>query len=425
MFPNSLMDKFVEDPVVNLDDDNSTTDESGGEEHDELGDKNGPAEVNASGDQYKRITDLTADDIWSLEFGSEEAAYQFYSRYARCIGFAVRKEAIGRDSVGNRNRRLYVCSRHGLRNSKYLTRVDRKRESRPLIRTKCLAKLRIRLDYGTLKWKVSSFVESHNHELTPSKYVHLIPRYRVMTAADKAQIYSFHSYEVRTCHIMGYMVAQKGGHANVGFVRKDLYNYLDVKKRVQVKDGDARTALSYLEGKANSDPMFYSKLVVEDGRLKHLFWADGGSISDFQCFGDVLAFDTTYKRNKYNNPLVIFSGCNHHSQIVVFGCALVENESTETYKWVLDTFLDAMCHKHPKAIMTDGDHAMREAIKHVFSGASHRLCAWHLHNNAFEHVKDSDFLKEFKKAMYSNFTPDQFEEYWRKMIKKYGVENNT
>ncbi|KAK7243963.1 hypothetical protein RIF29_38778 [Crotalaria pallida] len=53
---------------------------------------------------------------------------------------------------------------------------------------------------------------------------------------------------------MGYMMAQKGGHANAGFVRKDLYNYLDAKKRVQVKDGDARTALSYLEGKtAKSD----------------------------------------------------------------------------------------------------------------------------------------------------------------------------
>ncbi|KAK7260346.1 hypothetical protein RIF29_26313 [Crotalaria pallida] len=39
------MDKFVEDPVVNLDDDNSTSNESGGEEHDELGDKNGPTEV--------------------------------------------------------------------------------------------------------------------------------------------------------------------------------------------------------------------------------------------------------------------------------------------------------------------------------------------------------------------------------------------
>ncbi|KAK7289924.1 hypothetical protein RIF29_03963 [Crotalaria pallida] len=98
------MDKFVEDPVVNLDDDNSASDESGGEEHDGLGDKNGPAEVNESGYQYKRITDLTTHDIWDLEFGSEEAAYKFYSMYARSIGFYVRKEAISRDSAGNRNR---------------------------------------------------------------------------------------------------------------------------------------------------------------------------------------------------------------------------------------------------------------------------------------------------------------------------------
>ncbi|KAK7259250.1 hypothetical protein RIF29_24852 [Crotalaria pallida] len=64
------MGKFVEDPVVNLDDDNSAYDESSGEEHDELGDKNGPAEINASDYQYKRITDLTADDILGLEFGT-------------------------------------------------------------------------------------------------------------------------------------------------------------------------------------------------------------------------------------------------------------------------------------------------------------------------------------------------------------------
>ncbi|KAK7290112.1 hypothetical protein RIF29_04307 [Crotalaria pallida] len=39
------MKKFVEDPVVNLDDDNSASNESGGEEQDELGDKNGPVET--------------------------------------------------------------------------------------------------------------------------------------------------------------------------------------------------------------------------------------------------------------------------------------------------------------------------------------------------------------------------------------------
>jgi hypothetical protein len=69
--------------------------------------------------------------------------------------------------------------------------------------------------------------------------------------------------------------------------------------------------------------MLYAEYAVNEsgGRMKCLFWADGGSRSDYFCFGDVVAFDTTYKKNKYNYPLVIFSGCNHHSQTVIFGAA--------------------------------------------------------------------------------------------------------
>ncbi|CAH9115561.1 unnamed protein product [Cuscuta epithymum] len=171
--------------------------------------------------------------------------------------------------------------------------------------------------------------------------------------------------------------------------------------------------------------MFYSKFqTTEDGKLKHLFWADGRSRSDFQCFGDVLAFDTTYKKNKYNKPLVIFSGCNHHSQTTIFGCALLGDETIETYKWVLEAFLDAMHNKHPISVVTDGDGAMRDAIKQVFPNASHRLCAWHLHKNACENVKKSDFLTDFMKAMYYNFSPDEFEEYWKQIVSKHNLVGN-
>nr|KYP72653.1 Protein FAR1-RELATED SEQUENCE 7 [Cajanus cajan] len=139
-----------------------------------------------------------------------------------------------------------------------------------------------------------------------------------------------------------------------------------------IKDGDVSVALSYLEGKAGNDPMFLFKISYR---------------SYFQCFGDVLAFDTTYKKNKYNIPLVIFSGCNHHSQTTIFGCALLADETTETYTWVLETFLDAIHNKYPRSVVTDGDGVMREAIKQVFPDASHHLSAWHLHKNACENVK--------------------------------------
>ena len=42
--------------------------------------------------------------------------------------------------------------------------------------------------------------------------------------------------------------------------------------------------------------------MTDDGKLLNLFLADGASIIDYECFGDVIAFDTTYKKNKYNKP---------------------------------------------------------------------------------------------------------------------------
>ena len=74
---------------------------------------------------------------------------------------------------------------------------------------------------------MSNFQEGHNHELTPHKFTHLHPLYRKISEADSAQLDALQSHGIRTFHIMGYMVAQKGGYADVGFTKKDLYNYFE------------------------------------------------------------------------------------------------------------------------------------------------------------------------------------------------------
>lgn len=66
-------------------------------------------------------------------------------------------------------------------------------------------------------------------------------------------------------------------------------------------------ALSQLHGKVDNADMFYEKgLILEDGKLMHLFWVNGTSRIDYQCFGDVVAFNATYKKNKYNKPMATF-----------------------------------------------------------------------------------------------------------------------
>jgi hypothetical protein len=92
--------------------------------------------------------------------------------------------------------------------------------------------------------------------------------------------------------------------------------------------------------------------------------------------------------------------------------------------WVLTSFLDCMGKKLPKAVVTDGDGSMREAIKAVLPSTRHCLCGWHLNKNAMDNVKNSAFLEGFKKAMYSNFTEDEFEEFWGDLVRENCLENN-
>ena len=117
-----------------------------------------------------------------------------------------------------------------------------------------------------------------------------------------------------------------------------------------------------------------------------LFWFDGRSQVDYELFGDVLAFDATYEKNKYKCPVVVFSGVNHHLQTIVFGCGVVSDEFERTYVRLLEKFVETMKGKSPKLVITDGDLSMKNAIQRVFPDAKHRLCGWHLIRNATSNV---------------------------------------
>ncbi|XP_057755613.1 protein FAR1-RELATED SEQUENCE 4-like [Arachis stenosperma] len=212
---------------------------------------------------------------------------------------------------------------------------------------------------------------------------------------------------------MGYIAFQKGGYRHADFTHKDLYNHIDRYRRSKVKNGNANAAINYLIGKLNNDPLFFGKYTfTSDKGLEHIFWADGQSIVDYHCFGDIVAFDSMYKKNKYNKPLVIFSGCNHHGQTIIFGSGLLSDETTDTYKWLLKTFVESTGEKSPKAVITDRDFAMRDAIKNVLPDATHRLCGWHLQRNACENIKNLNFLRDFKGLIYDNNDRRDFDRKW-------------
>ncbi|XP_057755616.1 protein FAR1-RELATED SEQUENCE 4-like [Arachis stenosperma] len=282
----------------------------------------------------------------------------------------MRKDDIVRDNEGRIIYRQLVCNKKGWRNMRYLDLDDRSREARPLTRTKCPTRLRVNHDYGCGRWK--------------------------------------------------------GGYRHADFTRKDLYNHIDCYRRSKVKNGDANVAINYLIGKLNNDPLFFGKYTfTSDKGLEHIFWADGQSIVDYHCFGDIVAFDSTYKKNKYNKPLVIFSGCNHHGQTVIFGSGLLSDETTNTYKWLLKIFVESTGGKSSKAVITYRDLAMRDAIKNVLPDATHRLCGWHLQRNACENIKNLNFLRDFKGLIYDNNDRRDFDRRWAAILDKHNLVGST
>ena len=154
-----------------------------------------------------------------------------------------------------------------------------------------------------MEGKVSKVEETHNHEMTLPTFVHLITNHRLITDAEKVQIDSMHRYGIKTSQIRGFVTGQAGGYSCLRFLKKDLYNYIDRERRAKIIDGDATAAISYLQGKANAELMIVARYTcIDDDRLGNLFWADGLSRVDYQYFGDVVAFGSTYKKNKYNKP---------------------------------------------------------------------------------------------------------------------------
>ncbi|XP_029143984.1 protein FAR1-RELATED SEQUENCE 5-like [Arachis hypogaea] len=185
--------------------------------------------------------------------------------------------------------------------------------------------------------------------------------------------------------------------------------------------------LKFLESTAQANPgMFMHYLADKDSRLVHLFWSDNYSQLDYSLFGDVMAFDATYRKNNYMCPLVVFSGVNHHNQTIVFAAALVANENEQTYTWLLQQFLDAMKGKALGCVIIDGHGTMKNAIEAVFIfwGLSPFVCVAHLLRNATSNLNNPTFTSEFKKCMLFDYEISEFEDHWHYMVYALGLFDN-
>ena len=57
---------------------------------------------------------------------------------------------------------------------------------------------------------------------------------------------------------------------------------------------------------------YYTVQLDQESRLTNVLWRDGNFKVDYDCFGDVVVFYTTYRTNKYNMICAPIVGVNNH-----------------------------------------------------------------------------------------------------------------
>ncbi|KAK9932068.1 hypothetical protein M0R45_019318 [Rubus argutus] len=83
-----------------------------------------------------------------------------------------------------------------------------------------------------------------------------------------AQVLSMRNASIPTSWAYDYIVNQCGGFEFVGFTAKDLFNKLDVERRVNMMNGDAQAAITFMNARAIEDPDFYCKFQVDEEEKK-------------------------------------------------------------------------------------------------------------------------------------------------------------
>ncbi|KAI3965204.1 hypothetical protein MKX01_027695 [Papaver californicum] len=362
-----------------------------------------------------------------MVFQSDNHAYEFYYRYAKSLGFSVRKNSSTHRANKTISRRVFCCSKEGYR-------CPHSRgppvKSRPKTRTDCKARLVIKLqDDG--RYSVVEFIKKHNHELSPPSEVHNRSQQKLPHSQAGGLIEDIHLARIGSPSIYSCPSLDDGGAQDLNFMQVDCNNYLFRRSRNEILEkGDAQFLLDYFKKKQKDDPYFFYAIRMDsNNQLSSSFWCDAKSRVDYSFFSDMVCFDTTYKLNDYNKPYASFIGVNNHGKFIIFGCALILDVTAESLVWLFRTFSDAMNGKQPKTVFTDPALSLSEAIRQVWPNTHHRLGLWYIYEEAKKHLTDmfenfKSFKIDFESCIYKSETEEEFQSSWNLFIGKYNLVQN-
>jgi hypothetical protein len=356
-----------------------------------------------------------------MRFPTLEDANRYYSAHALLTGFvAIRGPNFMRKKFHlecNRSRKLAPSQD-----------LKRKREIYSVNKTPCEAKAVVKPVKG--HWEFTAIQSEHNHPLCPSpSATRFFLSCEHMSTEEMSFLRAMQQSSIHPKKAVKIFKRMRGTLGNLPFKKKDV-NTSEGADQQKRPNSDVEAAVKHLKELERKNPCIsFTMQTDEDKIVRSLLWTDVRSRIDYEIFGDVLSFDTTYSTNRHNMPFVPIIGMNEHGRTLVFGCALLQDQKVETFKWMFQTFLHVMGGKMPRAIMTEQDEAITKAIADVMPQVSHRFCKLSVMRKARENLgafiaAGGNINTELHCLINNSLTETEFEEGWGALIERYGASGN-
>ncbi|RYR16127.1 hypothetical protein Ahy_B04g073070 isoform I [Arachis hypogaea] len=374
-------------------------------------------------------TGIPLDEIpyIGLRFVSLQRAQEFYANYAKKVGFVTRIrntnfDKTRKDSKIPVNQSLH-CSREGYRESrvKAATRVKR------ITTAGCKARMYVMLDRQKDNWMVSKLELKHTHPCSAKQAVHYT-EYKELTMHAKCVIQNNDEAGIRPNKTYLALTNEVGGSSNLGYSEKDERNFITSNLRCADENADVKEMISYFMRMKDINPnFFYAVDVDEVNQFKSALWVDTRCRASYEYYGDVVSFDTTYRRNKHGLPFASFVGVNHHGKSTLLRCTLMGNEEICCFEWVFKQWLRCMG-SSPQAIITGQCKSMFGAIKNVLPDTHHRWCIWYIMKKIPHKLGGYARYKEIDDRMHGTVwnarSVKSFKKDWSAFIVEFNLERN-
>ncbi|XP_052722863.1 protein FAR1-RELATED SEQUENCE 5 isoform X2 [Vigna angularis] len=357
-----------------------------------------------------------------MGFDSDKHAYEFYNTYAGRVGFSVRKDYVNRSKIdGAVASRRFTCFREGFRQKDKQDMNTKK--PRKDTRIGCLAQMVISRQPDGMYY-VTHFEEKHNHELVAACRVHMLRSQQKGLTATQIE-----KNIVDGSNVLPTSTSETNCKARLDYDPVNHEYKLPFKCSSKVEGEIEKIKLHFQIKQRKNHSFFYAFQFDADDQITNIFWADTKMIIAYTDFGDVVCFDSSYKYYKDSWPFVPFLGINNHQQMTIFGVALLQNESVESLKWLFIVFLEAMSGRKPKTILTDLDVVTAEAINVILPQTNHRVCVWHVYQDALKHLShvsagSDSFVNDLRSCLFHHEEEDYFVNEWNTLLDKYNLWEN-